>query len=150
MKNQNKILLIIFFVTLIPTVYAYADHALDEATGYDKSIAKGNDTKAKKQLVEAIFFYVVAVSYTVLALLILVYPRNKIPYYILIIGTVILIILYYMRIYGIPVPFTDIVIKDYSEDWRDVVTKIGQQVMVIPLSILLGKLSRGVRNEEVI
>jgi hypothetical protein len=45
-----------------------------------------------------------------------------------------------LRIYGIPIPGTLIVITDLSSDFRDVITKISQQILVIPISILLARL----------
>jgi hypothetical protein len=38
---------------------------------------------------------------------------------------------------GIPIPGTDLVIKEYTIDYRDVITKIAQQAFVIPLAMML-------------
>src|SRR5215212_3427700 len=52
--------------------------------------------------------------------------------------TIIIIIVYYFRtMTGIPVIGTDLIIKEYSVDYRDVITKITQQAFVIPLAMML-------------
>jgi hypothetical protein len=38
---------------------------------------------------------------------------------------------------GIPIIGTDLIIKEYSIDYRDVITKITQQAFVIPLAMML-------------
>lgn len=40
---------------------------------------------------------------------------------------------------GIPVIGTDLIIKEYSIDYRDVITKIAQQAFVIPLAMISTK-----------
>ena len=139
MKNSNKILFIIFFATVIPTIYIYFTHAIEEEKAYEKSIAKEDNYKATKQLGEAVLFFMVGFGYFVVSGIIVVKPTWRIPYIILIVGTIAIVILYYMRIYGIPVLGTDVIIRDMSTDWSDVVTKICQQIMVVPLSILLAR-----------
>ena len=53
-------------------------------------------------------------------------------------GTVIIIIVYYFRtMTGIPIIGTDLIIKEDSIDYRDVITKIAQQPFVIPLAMML-------------
>jgi hypothetical protein len=63
-------------------------------------------------------------------------PTSRLPYLVIIVGTIAVVILYYFRIYGIPIPGTQIVIVDFSSDWRDVVTKIAQQILVVPVTAL--------------
>ena len=66
------------------------------------------------------------------------FPDSKIPYLFLIVGTIAVVTIYFFRIFGIPIPFTDVTIRDLSNtDWRDVATKIPQMIMLVPLSILL-------------
>ena len=67
----------------------------------------------------------------------ILFSRSRIPYLVIIVGTVAIVVLYYMRIYGISIPFTEIVIVDFSSDYRDVITKIAQQILVIPVTALL-------------
>jgi hypothetical protein len=67
----------------------------------------------------------------------ILFSNSRIPYLVIIVGTVAIVVLYYMRIYGISIPFTEIVIVDFSSDWRDVITKIAQQILVIPVTALL-------------
>ena len=53
-------------------------------------------------------------------------------------GTVAIIIVYYFRtMIGIPIVGTDLIIKEYTIDYRDVITKIAQQAFVIPLAMML-------------
>ena len=137
MKNSNKILYLIFFVTVIPTVYVYAEYAIAEKNAYDKSIAKGDDYKATKQKGEFTLFFLIALGYAIGTIFIIAVPKNKIPYIVIIVGTIAIVILYYFRIYGIPIPGTDVIIRDISTDWRDVITKICQEIMIIPLTALL-------------
>lgn len=96
------------------------------------------ETKKIKTLGEGLLFYGIGVGYIITTILVFLKPNWKIPYLVILIGTVAVVILYYLRIYGIPIPGTLIVITDFSSDWRDVVTKICQQILVIPIGILLG------------
>ena len=41
---------------------------------------------------------------------------------------------------GIPIPGTDLIIKEYAIDYRDVITKIAQQAFVIPLAMMLQRI----------
>lgn len=136
MKNSNRILFLIFFATVIPTIIVYAEHFMAEYSSYNKSMEKGDDYKATKQIGEAYLFYLIAMGYAIGTVFIICVPKYRIPYIVLIIGTIAIIILYYLRIYGIPVIGTDVVIRDISTDWRDVITKIAQQIMVVPLTAL--------------
>ena len=131
-KNKNTLLLIIFLVTVIPTIIVYLEHAGAEGKAYEKSIANGNEYKAIKQLGESVLFFSIGFGYIIATLSIMLFP-----YLVLIIGTIVIVILYYFRIYGIPVLGTDVIIRDISTDWRDVITKICQSIMLVPLSILL-------------
>ena len=137
MKNSNKILFIIFFVTVIPTIYIYGEHSFAEKYAYDISIANGNDYKATKQKGEFTLFFLIALGYSIGAIFIVAVPNNKIPYIVLIVGTISVVILYFMRIYGIIIPFTDVIIRDLSTDYRDVITKICQTIMLPVLTLLV-------------
>ncbi len=136
MKNSTKILYLIFFITVIPTICVYAEHSWAEQKSYIKSIEKGDDYKATKQLGEALLFFIIAVGYIICTTLIIMLPKYRIPYIVLIVGTIAVIILYYMRIYGIPIPFTDVVIRDLSTTTPDVITKICQAIMLPVLTLL--------------
>ena len=136
MKNSNRILFIIFFLTVIPTFIVYLVHAYEESVSYEKSMAKGDGYKATKQFGEAVLFSIIGLGYIIFAVWILNAPKYRIPYIVLIIGTVAIITLYYFRIYGIPVIGTDVVIRDISTDWRDVITKVCQTIMLPVLTLL--------------
>src|SRR5215207_11230950 len=136
MKNNTKILYLIFFATVIPTVYVYFEHGYAEYIAYGKSISNGNEYKSTKQLGEAVLFFAIGIGYIIGTLFIIVFPKSKIPYIVLIVGTIAIVILYYLRIYGIPVIGTDVVIRDISTDWRDVITKICQSIMLPVLTLL--------------
>lgn len=137
MKNSNKILFIIFFATVIPTVYIYLEHGFEELGAGEKSLDAGNNHKYIKQSGEGFFFILIANGYIWTTGFLLWFSKSKIPYLVLIIGTIAVVILYFLRIFGIPIPFTDVIIRDLSTDWRDVATKIPQMIMLVPLSILL-------------
>ncbi len=135
-NNTNKILFFIFLVTVIPAIIVYIEHANVEIDAY-KNAKPSQETKKIKTLSEALLFYGIGVGYIIATIFMLVKPQNPISYLVIIVGTVAVVILYYLRIYGIPIPNTEIVIVDFSSDWRDVITKICQQILVIPVSILL-------------
>ena len=137
MKNLSKqsILFLITFALILPTSYIYVDHANVEAKAYENA---KTETKKIKTMSEALLFFGIGLGYIITMCYMLLYPQNRLPYLVLLVGTVAVTILYYFRIYGIPIPFTDgIVIVDFSSDWRDVITKISQQILVIPVAILM-------------
>jgi hypothetical protein len=135
MKTKIIILLSIFLVTVIPIIYVYYEHAFVE---YDAWKNATTETKKIKTLGESLLFSLIGLGYVITTIFIILTPQYRIPYLVVIVGTVAVVILYYFRIYGIPIPFTEgIVITDLSSDWRDVVTKICQQILVIPVSMLL-------------
>lgn len=143
LKNNKHltILSIIFVGLMIPNVIVYVEHSLLEFEESQNSSEQGMVNKSTRQLGEAIFFAVVAVGYVVTTILIFVKPNNVIPYYILLIGTVAILIVYYFRaMTGIPIPGTDLIIKEYTIDYRDVITKIAQQAFVIPLAMMLQRI----------
>ena len=139
-KHKEIPLLIIFLIFVTPTIYGYAEHTWVEAKAFIKSNEKGLEYKATKQLGEALLFGLIALGYLITAILISVRPQWKIPYLVVLVGTVAVVTVYYFRIYGIPIPFTDIIIRDLTTDWRDVITKIPQQVLVIPVAMMLKSL----------
>ncbi|MGE5863243.1 MAG: hypothetical protein ACM31H_05670 [Nitrososphaerales archaeon] len=143
LKNNKHltILSIIFVGLMIPNVIVYVEHSLLEFEESQNSSEQGMVNKSTRQLGEAIFFAVIAIGYVVTTILIFVKPNNVIPYYILLIGTVAILIVYYFRaMTGIPIPGTDLIIKEYAIDYRDVITKIAQQAFVIPLAMMLQRI----------
>lgn len=133
--RTNKLLLTIFLATVIPTLVVYLEHAYIELEASMESIS---ETKKIKTLSEFIFFVVIGLGYLVLTVFIIIFPQSRLPYLIVIVGTVAVVIFYFIsRIYPIPIPTTDYVIRDTTIDWRDVITKICQQILVIPASMLL-------------
>lgn len=133
-RNNIKLLYFIFLITVIPTIIVYAEHGYIELKESGEAVS---DTKKTKTLAESIFFTAIGMGYVILTLVIIIAPKYRIPYIVLIIGTIAIVIFYYLsRIYPVPIPFTDVVIRDVTMDWRDVITKICQQIMVVPLTIL--------------
>ena len=142
MKNnkQMTILSIIFVALMIPNVIVYLEHSVLEIIGSEKSAEKGNVNTSTRQLGEGIFFVLIGVGYIITTAWILMKPNNVVPYYIVLVGTVAILIVYYFRTTtGIPVLGTDLIIKEYVVDYRDVITKISQQAFVIPLAMMLQK-----------
>ena len=123
---------------MIPNVIVYVEHALLEIDESQKSHEQGMVNKSTRQLSEGIFFAMIAIGYIVTTALIFTKPNNVIPYYVLLIGTVAILVVYYFRsTTDIPIPGTDLIIKEYAIDYRDVITKISQQAFVIPLGMML-------------
>lgn len=136
MKNSNKILYIIFYITVLPTIFVYLGHAFMEGEGYEISMEKGDGYKATKQFGETVLFSTIGIGYIAFASWILNAPKHLIPYVVLIVGTVAIILLWLLRIYGIPVIGTDVVIRDISTDFMDVITKSCQTIMLPVLTLL--------------
>jgi hypothetical protein len=134
------LLSIIFVGLMIPNVIVYAQHSIHEIEVSQKSAAEGKVNSSTRQLSEGVFFGLIAIGYTLTTIFIFLKPTNVIPYYVLLIGTVAIIIVYYFRTTtGIPIPGTDLVIKEYLVDYSDVITKISQQIFVIPAAMMLQK-----------
>ncbi len=142
-KNNKHmtILSIIFIGFMIPNVIVYVEHSLLEFGESQSSSQQGMVNKSTRQLGEGVFFGLVAIGYVVTTVLIFVKPNNMIPYYVLLIGTVSILTVYYFRATtGIPIPGTELIIKEYAIDYRDVITKISQQAFVIPLAMMLQRI----------
>jgi hypothetical protein len=142
-KNNKHItvLSIIFVGLMIPNVIVYTEHSLLEFEESQNSTEKGMVNKSTRQLAEGIFFALIAIGYVVTTILIFIKPNNLVPYYVLLVGTVGILIVYYFRtMTGIPIPGTDLLIKEYTIDYRDVITKIAQQAFVIPLAMMLQRI----------
>lgn len=143
LKNNRKvtILSIIFLALMIPNVAVYLEHSLLEFGESGKSAANSEINKSTRQLAEGIFFALTAIGYIVCTILIFVKPNFTIPYYVILVGTVAIMVVYYMRtMTGVPIPGTDLIIKEYAIDYRDVITKIAQVALVIPLAMMLQRL----------
>jgi hypothetical protein len=137
-NGQRTILSIIFVGLMIPTVIVYVEHSLLELQESGKSAEQGSKNKSLRQLGEGILFAIISIGYIVTTVLVFVKPNNVISYYAILVGTVAIVIVYYLRTTtGIPVIGTDLWIKDYTTDYRDVITKIAQQAFVIPLAMML-------------
>jgi hypothetical protein len=143
LKNNKHItiLSLIFVGLMIPNVIVYVEHSLLEFEESQNSKEQGMLNKSTRQLAEGIFFAMIAIGYVITTILIFIKPNNVIPYYVLLIGTVAILIVYYFRtMTGIPIPGTDLIIKEYAIDYRDVITKIAQQAFVIPLAMMLQRI----------
>lgn len=126
---------------MIPTVILYAEHSIVEFQASEESAEQQMKNKSTRQLGEGIFFAMIAIGYVVTTALVFIKPNNVIPYYVILLGTVAIVIVYYLRaITGIPVLGTDLWIKEYTTDHRDVITKVAQQAFVIPLAMMLQRL----------
>ena len=126
---------------MIPNVIVYVEHSLLEFEESQNSKEQEMLNKSTRQLGEGIFFAMIAIGYVITTILIFIKPNNIIPYYVLLIGTVAILIVYYFRtMTGIPIPGTDLIIKEYTIDYRDVITKIAQQAFVIPLAMMLQRI----------
>ncbi len=126
---------------MIPNVIVYVEHSLLEFEESQNSKEQGMLNKSTRQLAEGIFFAMIAIGYVITTILIFIKPNNVIPYYVLLMGTVAILIVYYFRtMTGIPIPGTDLIIKEYAIDYRDVITKIAQQAFVIPLAMMLQRI----------
>jgi hypothetical protein len=148
-KKQKTILSIIFVGLMIPTVILYAEHSLVEFQASAESAEQGMKNKSIRTLGEGIFFAMIAIGYIVTTVLIFVKPNNVISYYVILVGTVAIIIVYYLRTQtGIPVLGTDLWIKEYTTDYRDVITKIAQQAFVIPLAMMLQRVYDEKKQKE--
>ena len=140
-NKEVTILSIIFLALMIPNVAVYLEHSLLEFGESGKSAANSEINKSTRQLAEGIFFALTAVGYIVCTILIFVKPNFTIPYYVILVGTVAIMVVYYMRtMTGVPIPGTDLIIKEYAIDYRDVITKIAQVALVIPLAMMLQRL----------
>lgn len=139
MNPKTYFLLIAFLIILIiPLVYLYGTHGLAEIQESAKNKADGNEKKSIRQAGEGYFFIAITIFYSASMIAIIGAPYKQITYYALIIVTIAIIIIYYMRTTtGIPVLWTGVWIKEYVVDWNDVITKILQQILVVPASILL-------------
>jgi hypothetical protein len=134
MTTTTKLFLYsIFLISVIPTIYVYIEHANVEAKAYENA---KTETKKIKTMSEALLFGGIGLGYVIATIFIFLEPQSRIPYLVIIVGTIAVVILYYLRIYGIPIPFTQIVIVDFSSDWRDVITKIAQQILIVPVTAL--------------
>lgn len=138
-SNKHLAVLSIIFVGLmVPNIIVYAEHSLLEFGESQNSAENGMANKSTRQFAEGVFFALIAMGYIVTTILIFIYPNNVVPYYAILIGTVAILIVYYFRtMTGIPIPGTDLLIKEYTIDYRDVITKIAQQAFVIPLAMML-------------
>ena len=140
LKNNKRItiLSLIFVGLMVPNVIVYVEHAIHEIQVSQKSTQEGKVNSSTRQLSEGIFFAMIAIGYVITTASIFIKPNNVIPYYVILLGTVAIIIVYYFRTTtGIPIPGTDLIIKEYVVDYSDVITKISQQAFVIPLAMML-------------
>lgn len=136
---HNKEFFLLFFlylIAVIPVIAVYLEHANVEIKAHSEA---QTETKKIKTYAEALLFASIAVGYIIVTIFIFLYPNNPIPYLVVIVGTIAIVILYYLRLYGIPIPFTEggIVITDLSSDWRDAITKIFQTILVVPITAML-------------
>jgi len=140
-QDYIKILLMSFLVLMVPNIFVYAYHTEHEFSEGFKNIQNpATNHKGNEQLVEGIFFLGITLGYIITTIYVIFRPTNLKNYYIIILGTIAIIVIYYLsKTTGFPAPdFYDWIIIDDTTNWKDTVTKIAQQTFVIPLSMLLG------------
>jgi ABC-type proline/glycine betaine transport system permease subunit len=141
LKKTKHILLTIFIVLMIPNIIVYAYHSIHEYSEAMEHIPyTETNHQGMEQLNEGIFFSIITIGYVITTINVITKPNRLKSYYIILIGTIVIIIVYYMsKTIGFPnIDFYDWIIIDNTTNWKDLVTKIAQQSFVIPLSILLG------------
>lgn len=123
---------------MIPNIFVYAYHANHELNESKENLAKFPQI-SHEQFAEFVFFTGIAAGYTICTIAIIAKRHVTAPYYVILVGTVIIIIIYYLsKTSGFPVPdFYDWWMIDDSTNYKDVVTKIAQQTFVIPLAMML-------------
>ena len=135
----SNILLIIFLVLMIPSIAVYAYNANHEYHESEESKIEGLIEKSAEQRAEFMLFAGIAIIYAIPTFFIIVYRNKTLPYYVILVTTVVISIIYYLsKTTGVWIPdgFDNWII-DTTSNWKDAVTKISQQAFVIPLSMLL-------------
>lgn len=125
---------------MIPNIFVYAYHSHHEfEEAFEHQPVATTNHKGNEQFAEGIFFASIAIGYTITTILVVVKRHNTAPYYVILVGTVVIIIIYYLsKTSGFPAPdFYDNWIIDDTTNWKDNVTKIAQQIFVIPLAMML-------------
>ena len=135
----SNTLLILFLVLMIPSIAVYSYNANHEYHESEESKANGLIEKSAEQRAEFILFGGIAIIYAIPTFFITVYRNKTLPYYIILVTTVVITVIYYLsKTTGIWIPDGfDNWIVDTTSNWKDAVTKISQQAFVIPLSMLL-------------
>lgn len=137
MNNFSKILFIIYFICVIPTIIIYFIHGFQEAKESNKLHDMGNETKSIKTAAEGTFLISAAAGYIIFSLVMIFEPNSKIPYIAILVGTISIIIIFMARSeYGVPIPFTNLEIHKYTVGWEGMYSKIFQAILLIPISML--------------
>jgi MFS superfamily sulfate permease-like transporter len=124
---------------MVPSIVVYAYNANHEYHESEESKVNGLIEKAAEQRAEFILFAGIAIIYAIPTFFITVYRYKILPYYIILVTTVVITVIYYLsKTTGVWIPdgFDNWII-DNTVNWKDAVTKISQQAFVIPLSMLL-------------
>ena len=135
----SNFLLILFLVLIIPSIAVYAYNANHEYHESEESKIEGLIEKSAEQRAEFMLFAGIAIIYAIPTIFIIVYRNKTLPYYVILVTTVVISIIYYLsKTTGVWIPdgFDNWII-DTTSNWKDAVTKISQQAFVIPLSKLL-------------
>ena len=135
----SNFLLILFLVLIIPSIAVYAYNANHEYHESEESKIEGLIEKSAEQRAEFMLFAGIAIIYAIPTIFIIVYRNKTLPYYVILVTTVVISIIYYLsKTTGVWIPdgFDNWII-DTTSNWKDAVTKISQQAFVIPLSMLL-------------
>lgn len=138
MNNLSKILFLIYFIAVIPIIYIYFTHGIHELEESQTFAEQANDSKSKKALAEGGFMLGSGIGYVLMSILIIIKPDKPMLYLIIIIGTLIIFAVFFLRsVVGLPVPGTDYVIKKFSVGWDETISKFFQTVLLVPTSMLL-------------
>ena len=135
----SNFLLILFLVLIIPSIAVYAYNANHEYHESEESKIEGLIEKSAEQRAEFMLFAGIAIIYAIPTFFIIVCRNKTLPYYVILVTTVVISIIYYLsKTTGVWIPdgFDNWII-DTTSNWKDAVTKISQQAFVIPLSMLL-------------
>ncbi len=143
LDKKEKILVTIFLICMIPNIFVYAyhgNHEFEEASEHIGTVEY--DHKGKEQFSEGVFFTVVTIGYIITTIGLLIKPNKKAFHYAILIGTVSIICVYFAsKTIGVPtIDGYDNKIIDDSTNWKDNVTKIAQEIFVIPVGMLLMRL----------
>ena len=132
-------LLVLFIVLMIPSIVVYGYNSYHEYHESEESKTAGLLEKSAEQKGEFVLFGGIAIIYAVSTFFLVRYRNHTLPYYIILVTTVVISVIYYLsKTTGVWIPdgFDNWII-DNTVNWKDAVTKVSQQAFVIPLSMLL-------------
>ena len=94
----SNFLLILFLVLIIPSIAVYAYNANHEYHESEESKIEGLIEKSAEQRAEFMLFAGIAIIYAIPTIFIIVYRNKTLPYYVILVTTVVISIIYYLSI----------------------------------------------------